>query len=180
MAPLFWISALAFKASVGLLPSLCNSLHAIDSSCLLLLLNLLASISTLSKEQKILPFFCNVRKFYYRHLCENFFFSFWSFWDKLVIVPNIWLQILISDTKEIWPTWRYFNKYVYLKLFISVTFPQNKIIKIKFLMDIHYKTWAAFSDHTRIFCSLLRVISIYIFDTSRFFKQWWGSNPFHG
>ena len=25
---------------------------------------------------------------------------------------------------------RYFNKYVYLKLFISVNFPQNKLIKI--------------------------------------------------
>ena len=87
--------------------------------------------------------------------------------------------------------WKYFNKYVYLKLFISVNFPKNKIIKIsphrsdllsirkqycneifgtntswsqklpklkkKLLIDTHYKTWAVFSDHTRIFCSLLRV-----------------------
>ena len=88
--------------------------------------------------------------------------------------------------------WRYFNKYVYLKLFIPVPFPKNKIIKISprkvrfplcqnsiyaikylvqilvcprnfknfkkiFLIDAHYKTWAVFSDHTRIFCSLLRV-----------------------
>ena len=53
--------------------------------------------------QKILP------KFYNGHLWEHFFFSFWSVQNKILLVPNIWYQILISNANEIRPTWRYFN-----------------------------------------------------------------------
>ena len=69
-------------------------------------------------------------KFYNGRLWENFFFSFWSVWDKLVIVPSFWWYIILSHSNEIRTTWRYSNKYVYLKFFTSVTFAQNKIIKI--------------------------------------------------
>ena len=61
---------------------------------------------------------------------RKFVFSFWSVWYKLVIVPSFLWYIILPHSNEIRPAWRYFNKYVYLKILISVTFLQNKIIKI--------------------------------------------------
>ena len=102
---------------------------------------------------------------------ENFFFSFWSFWDKLVIVPNIWLQILISDTKEIRPTWRYFNyfikfKYTYYRVFSAafagsdnwtVWTNKSRIEEFHFgdLLMFHVTQWSQMGAGARLVCYLV-------------------------
>ena len=89
-------------------------------------------------------------KFYNGRLWENFFFSFWSVWDKLVIVPSFWWYIILSHSNEIRTTWRYFNYFILGKsywckklqiyIFIGISPRSSDLITMR-KNNIPPKTW---------------------------------------
>ena len=109
---------------------------------------------TLRKVQKILPFFEmseNTAQSFIMGVYEKiFFFSFWSVWDKLVIVPSFWWYIILSHSNEIRTTWRYFNYFILGKsywckklqiyIFIGISPRSSDLITMR-KNNIPPKTW---------------------------------------